>query len=118
MVVPITRSLAWRRVVVVSHKRRWDVGRQRAAHLVEGTEELANGSPQLGDDVFGGHGVEDGGRVEDPSPALHRPGMVGHHLGVLGEAMRVRGTAQPFALTDESARLEGLGARVDPLAAC
>ena len=113
LVVPVARGLADSVVLVVAHEGGADHRGESAGGLLEGDEQLADGGPQLGDGVLGGHGVIERGRVEHPGPALHRPGVLRQHLGVFEEAPGTIRGPQAVALTDERGRMEGHVAGVD-----
>jgi hypothetical protein len=81
--------------------------------MVEGSQQLSDRGPQLGDGVLGGDGVVDGGRVEHPHPPLHGTGRGCHDLGVLEQPPRRDRSTQAIALPGKNRCMECLGAGVD-----
>ena len=81
--------------------------------MVEGSQQLSDRGPQLGDGVLGGDGVVDGGRVEHPGPPLHGTGRGGDDLGVLEQPSRADRCTQAVAVPGKDRCMECLGAGVD-----
>ena len=113
-IVPVTRRLAGRRVVVITLQRRPHPRRQRRRQVVQHHQQLADRGPQLGHGVLGGHRVIQRSGVQHPGPALHGARFAGHHLGVLEQAPRPRRGSQPVALADQHRRMKRLRPGVDP----